>query len=183
MPLARRLSPAALALAAAVALLPGIAACQRDAAPDASPSAGTATRSQDPAAHRIEDDVRALADDGMQGRETGTPGHDLAAEYVARRFAEAGLAPGGEDGGWFQRVPLLRATISAEGARFGVRLGDEATTLEFQHQFLPMANFDRAEAAVDAAAVFVGQAVHAPALGHDDFAGLDLRGKIAVMLG
>src|SRR5690606_39265758 len=57
------------------------------------------------------------------------------------------------------------------------------TTLDFQHEFLPMANFDRAEAAIDAAAVFVAQAVHAPALGHDDFTGLDLRGKIAVMFG
>ncbi|MGY1531520.1 M28 family peptidase [Luteimonas sp. A649] len=184
MPFSRRLSPAALALAAAVTLLPGIAACQRDAAPDAgATAASTAARSQDPAANRIEDDVRALADDGMQGRETGTPGHDLAAEYVAGRFADAGLVPGGEDGGWFQRVPLLRAIITAEGARFGVQLGNDATTLEFQHQFLPMANFDHAEAAVDAAAVFVGQAVHAPALDHDDFAGLDLRGKIAVMFG
>ncbi|GGK16857.1 M28 family peptidase [Luteimonas terricola] len=184
MPLARRLSPAALALAAAVALLPGLSACQRDAAPEAgAPSATAAERSQDPAANRIEDDVRTLADDRMQGRETGTPGYDLAAEYAAERFADAGLVPGGEDGGWFQRVPLLRATIAAESARFGVRLGDEATTLDFQHQFLPMANFNRPEAAIDAAAVFVGQAVHAPALGHDDFAGLDLRGKVAVMFG
>ena len=178
---ARRPSSTLLALATVLVVLAGLAACNRDTAADA--PAGAAERSQDPAAHRIEDDVRALADDRMQGRETGTAGHDLAAEYVAGRFAEAGLAPGGADGGWFQRVPLLRATLVPEGARLGVRLGDEATTLAFQDQFLPMANFNQPEATVEAPAVFVGQAVHAPGLDHDDFAGLDLRGKIAVMLG
>lgn len=188
MPVApRRVSPGALALAVATALvlLPGLAACQRDAAnaADAPPAGATGARSEDPAARRIEDDVRALADDRMQGRETGTPGHDLAADHVAARFAEAGLVPGGEDGGWFQRVPLLRATLVAEGARMAVQRGDATTPLAFPSEFLPMANFDLADAAVDAPAVFVGQAVHAPALGHDDFAGLDLRGKVAVMLG
>ena len=180
---ARRPSPAALAFAVALALVPTLAACKRDPADDAGAPAAHAERSRDPAAHRIEDDVRALADDRMQGRETGTPGYDLAADHVARRFAEAGLAPGGDDGTWYQRVPLLRAHIAADGARLVVRLGDGSRALAFQDQFLPMANFNAAEAAVDAPAVFVGQAVHAPALGHDDFAGLDLRGKVAVMIG
>lgn len=185
-PATRRRTTAApaLALAAALALAPALTACQRGAAPDGSPAAAAAAeRSQDPAAHRIEDDVRALADDRMQGRETGTPGHDLAAEHVSARFAAAGLLPGGEDGSWFQRVPLLRATLVPAGARLEVRLGGESTSLAFQDQFLPMANFNRPEAAVEAPAVFVGQAVHAPGLGHDDFAGLDLQGKIAVLLG
>src|SRR5690606_17341057 len=99
---ARRPSSTLLALATVLVVLAGLAACNRDTAADGDvPPAGAAERSQDPAAHRIEDDVRALADDRMQGRETGTTGHDFAAEYVAGRFAEAGLAPGGEDGSWF----------------------------------------------------------------------------------
>src|SRR5690606_32165227 len=177
MPLtARRLLPAALAL---VLLLP---ACGRDAA-EAPAAAGAESASADPAARRIEDDVRTLADDRMEGRATGTPGHDLAAAHVAARMAEAGLRPAGDGGTWYQAVPLLRGTVVAEGARLEVRLAGEAVSLAFPDQFLPMAGFDRAEAAVDAPAVFVGQAVHAPDLGHDDFAGLDLRGKVAVMFG
>lgn len=173
-----RLAPAALALFLVLAPV----ACKRETAAEA-PAAASTQRSSDPAANRIEDDVRALADDRMQGRETGTPGHDLAVEHVAERFAEAGLEPGGDDGSWFQRVPLLRASIGPEGARLEVRLGDDTAALRFEEQFVPMANFDRARAEVDAPAVFVGQAVHAPELGHDDFAGLDLRGKVAVLFG
>ncbi|WP_132998613.1 M28 family peptidase [Luteimonas arsenica] len=186
MPAAIRRHPAAsaaLALAATLALLPALTACKREATPEADAPAAAGKRSADPAAHRIEDDVRALADDRMQGRETGTPGHELAAEHVAARFADAGLSPGGEDGGWFQRVPLLRASLDPAGARMDVGLAGDSVALAFQEQFLPMANFNRAEASVDAPAVFVGQAVHAPGLGHDDFAGLDLRGKVAVMFG
>src|SRR3546814_15683588 len=53
--------------------------------------------------------------------------------------------------------------------------------LRFQDQFLPQPGFDAAQAQVEAPAVFVGQAVHAPALGVDDFRGLDLEGKVAVL--
>lgn len=127
--------------------------------------------------------MHALADDRMQGRETGTAGYDLAAEHVAERFAAIGLTPGGDDGSWFQRVPLLRGTISAEGAHLEVHRDGKVIALAFQDEFLPMANFNRTRAAVSAPAVFVGQAVHAPELGQDDFAGLDLRGKVAMMFG
>lgn len=175
---ARLLSVAALAMALAVAL----PACKRTADP-ATPDGDAAPQSQDPAAQRIEADVRYLADDRMQGRETGTPGYDLAADYVARRFIDSGLAPGGDDGGYFQAVPLLQATRLAEGARLEVRRGGKAIALRFRDEFLPMPNFDAPEAAVEAPAVFVGQAVHAPELGHDDFAGLELDGKIAVLFG
>ncbi|MBB6598048.1 M28 family metallopeptidase [Luteimonas sp. MC1825] len=178
---ARRIAPALLAVALTVAL----PACSRDTAPAASGQirAPSAPRSTDPAAHRIEADVRALADDRMHGRETGTAGFDLAAEHVAERFAAIGLAPSGDDGSWFQRVPLLRGTIAADGARLEVHRNGEVIALAFQDEFLPMANFNQPLAEVDAPAVFVGQAVHAPELGHDDFAGLDLRGKVAMMLG
>lgn len=174
---------AALALALALALLPGLSACGRDDAPGTDPAGAAAAPSPDPAATRIEADVRTLADDRMQGRETGTAGFDLAADHVAQRFAEAGLSPAGDAGGWFQAVPLLRAFLVPEGARLAVELDGRSVTLAFQDQFLPMANFTTADAKADAPAVFVGQAIHAPGHGHDDFAGVDLRGKVAVMFG
>ncbi|NLA68279.1 MAG: M20/M25/M40 family metallo-hydrolase [Gammaproteobacteria bacterium] len=181
-PAARRLITATPSLALLLALA-ALSGCDGAPAPGPTAPAAAAPRSADPAANRIEDDVRALAGDAMQGRATGTPGFDRAADHVAARFAEAGLQPAGADGSWFQPVPLLRATIDAEGALLRVTLGDDAVELAFPEQFLPLPDFNRPESAVDAPAVFVVQAVHAPGLGHDDFAGLDLRGKVAVILG
>lgn len=167
------------------------AACQRspspsaDAADSAAPALPATPRpaNDTPAGQRIEADVAALADDAMQGRATGTPGYERAARYVAGRYGEIGLEPAGDDGGWFQRVPLLQATVLAEGARLEIERDGRLTALALRGQFLPGVDFNREASAVQAPAVFVGQAVHAPELGHDDFAGLDLRGKVAVMFG
>ena len=158
-------------------------AAESGAEPEPAPPARPKPPNDTPAGQRIEAYVVALADDAMQGREAGTPGYERAADYVADRFAQIGLLPAGDDGGWLRAVPLLRATAVAEGARFEIRRGDSVTALAFGKQFLPGVNFDHREHSVEAEAVFVAQAVHAPRLGHDDFAGLDLRGKIAVMFG
>ena len=167
---------AAASLACALLLATG---CQRTPEPDpAVPLAHV-----DPiAAVRIEADVGHLAADAMEGRETGTRGYRRASAYVAERFRQAGLAPGGDDGSWFQRVPLLRATREAEGARLAIVRDGGATELAFRTQFLPALQFDAPSHHLEAPAVFVGQAVHAPELGHDDFQGVDLAGKIAVVL-
>ncbi|UHQ23458.1 M20/M25/M40 family metallo-hydrolase [Lysobacter sp. 5GHs7-4] len=158
------------ALTAAALLL--LAACQRAVPPE--DAAG---------ARRIEADVRALADDRMQGRATGSAGFDLAAGYVIERMRAIGLQPAGDDGGYRQRVPLLQAQRLAEGNALVIERDGAATALRFRDQFLPLLNFEAERAQVSAPAVFVAQAVHAPELGQDDFAGLELRGKIAVLFG
>jgi Zn-dependent M28 family amino/carboxypeptidase len=169
-----------------LALVPlGLGACQRDTPPEAATATQDAAApwAGDPAAGRIEADLRYLADDRMEGRETGTRGYDLAAGYIARRYDEIGLQPAGDGETYFQHVPLLKATLQREDARLVVRRGSRTIELEFQEEFLPAANFNAASFSVEAPAVFVGQAVHAPDLGQDDFAGVDLKGKIAVMFG
>src|SRR5512133_2798098 len=87
--------------------------CQRTPAPTPAPPAPA----PDAAAARIRADVRVLSDDAMQGRETGTPGFDRAADAVVARMRAIGLQPAGDDGGYAQAVPLLRATSRADGAR------------------------------------------------------------------
>lgn len=159
-------------------LLPAclLAATACDRAPPATAPAG------DPAAaRRIQADVRFLADDLLEGREAGTRGFELASLYVAERFRALGLQPAGGDGAYFQRVPLLRATREVDGARLAIVRDGTTTELRFGEQFLPGLNYNTAAAAVEAPAVFVGQGVFAPELQHDDFAGLDLHGKIAVL--
>jgi hypothetical protein len=181
------LLPISLSLVLPFALL---AACQRDEPAPAKPalqvSAPPAEEAPQPkteAERRIATDVRHLADDRMEGRETGTRGHDLAAGYVAKRFREIGLTPAGDDGSYFQTVPLLEARVEQAGAELRVARNGREIALRFQEQFLPAANFNASEHRVEAQPVFVGQGVHAPALAHDDFAGLDLKGKIAVVFG
>lgn len=165
--------------AAAVALALLLAACQRPAPlPPADGFDATASAH----ARRIEADVRFLADDLLEGREAGTRGFDLAALYVAQRLRAIGLRPAGDDGGYFQRVPLLRASREDGGGSVIVQRDTGTVELKFREQFLPQLDFDRAQSQVTAPAVFVGQAVHAPELDHDDFIGLDLRGKIAVLM-
>src|SRR3546814_14944031 len=100
----------------------------------------------DPSALRIETDVRKLADDAMEGRETGTRGYRMASAYVAERFAGIGLQPAGDDGTFFQRAPLLKATREREGARFAVNRNGRSIALPVQAQFLPLPNFNEAQA-------------------------------------
>ena len=168
----QRVSP--LLLACVIAWTPG--ACKRT--PPATP-----TQARDPGAERIRADVRLLSDDAMQGRETGTPGFERAADAVAARFRALGLKPAGDGGTFSQKVPLLKATRIADGARLDVVRADRTIHLRYRDQYLPEPNFDAADSTVRAPAVFVGQGVRATDLQHDDFAGLDVRGKIAVVLG
>ncbi|MGN6512963.1 MAG: M28 family peptidase [Lysobacteraceae bacterium] len=170
--------PIARLLAACLLLALPLAGCARK--PPATPAADAP---QSPAAARIAADVRALSADAMQGRLTGSAGYDRAARLVAGRFRALGLQPAGDAGSWFQRVPLLASTRLADGARLVVVRRDREIPLRVRDQFLPMPGFAGAAAEVRAPAVFVGQGVEAPDLGHDDFAGLDLHGRIAVLFG
>ena len=133
-------------------------------------------------AARIEAHVRFLADDLLEGREAGTRGHELAALYVATQFRLMGLEPAGENGSFFQTVPMRSGTLLRDGARLAVAREGRVTELVFEEDFLPSVNFDTGECALEAPMVFVGQGVYAPEFEHDDFAGVDLRGKVAVLL-
>lgn len=155
-----------------------LVACARTPAPEAPPAAAAHEGSD----RRIAADVAFLADDLLEGRAAGTRGYDLASLYVANRFRAIGLEPAGDDGGWFQRVPLLEGRRLQDGAAFTVQREGGDLAFAFETDFLPGINYNAASHSVTAPLVFVGQAVHAPALGHDDFAGVDVRGKIAVYL-
>lgn len=149
------------------------------------PAAGAdaSAQSSDPAAQRIEADLRRLAADDMEGRQTGTPGFERAAAYVAAQLAAiAGLEPAGDDGSWFQRVPLLQSVPERADARLDIHRDGRTHALRFGDQFLPWADFHAPQHDLTAPAAFVGHAIHAPDLDHDDFAGIDLDGRIAVLL-
>jgi Zn-dependent M28 family amino/carboxypeptidase len=161
-------------LAAALAL----AGCGSEPAP----VADTAGAEAADAAARIEAHVAFLADDLLEGREAGTRGYDLAAHYVATQFRLLGLEPAGGDGGWYQSVPMLRGVRQREGALFAIERDGRRIEFAFEDAFFPGANYAAPEYSVTAPMVFVGYAVHAPELDWDDFATVDVKGKVAVLL-
>ena len=168
-----------LVLSAAVTLV--LAAC----APTPSPPAAAAF-DEASSARRIEADLRFLADDLLEGRAAATRGFDIAALYVAAEYSKLGLEPAGDDGSWFQSVPLIEAQRVPGAAELKLTgtgaLEGRTESFEFQVDFLPGINFNANTHSVEAPLVFVGQGVVAPEFEHDDFRGIDLRGKVAVVL-
>lgn len=125
--------------------------------------------------------VETLAADEMEGRLAGSEGYLRAAAYVAERFAEYGLEPAGSEG-FFQPVPLEeRSLILAQSRAALVADGTEAP-LRMPQDLLVRVSGPLPER-VEAPLVFIGYGLHLPDAGHDDLAGLDLAGKVAVVIG
>jgi hypothetical protein len=146
-------------------------------------SAGDSSRAPRASVAHLQAHVNFLADDLLEGREAGTRGYDLAALYIANQYRALGLTPAGDQGSWYQAVPMRRVSRLGEGARLTLKRGSRSTEFTFIDQWMPGSNANAESASLSAPLVFVGHGVHAPELGYDDFAGVDLNGKIAVYVG
>lgn len=133
------------------------------------------------AARRVQAHMEFLASDLLEGREAGSRGYDIAADYVAAQFKQLGLTPAGDAGSYFQRVPMVAYRPVDEGSLV-LKRGGAATPLVFGEDFVVGRNPLAAETKLSAPMVFVGYGVVAPEHGRDDYAGLDVRGKIVVAL-
>lgn len=133
------------------------------------------------AAERVRADVAFLAGDGLTGREPGQPGHSAAAQYVAGRFAAIGLKPGGTNGDWFLQVPFRRAT-HAVVPKLRLLVGRRPTELVNGSDFAVRPSLTQSRRRIDAPLVFAGHGISEPRVGIDEYAGLDVRGKIVVVL-
>ena len=158
-----------------------VAACATQ--PDASVGYAPMALEAGSTAERIRADVYWLADDARAGREAGTQGYDDAARYVADRMSSIGLQPGAGDD-WFQQVPLRAARRDLDAAALEVTSAD-GDKMELIHlkEFWMTPSIAEKQVDITAPAVFVGFGVHAPEADHDDYAGLDLDGKIVVRFG
>lgn len=146
--------------------------------------AATAAAAEQPpiAPEAIRAHVEFLADDLLEGRAAGSRGYDLAARYVAGQMRLIGLEPAGDGGGWYQEMKLIEAVRDIPAASLVVRRAGGEDALAPLEDFLPGFWFYDAQSAVTAPATFVGFGIQAPELGHDDLAGVDLAGRIAVVL-
>ena len=130
----------------------------------------------------IRADMRFLADDLLEGRGTGARGYDIAAAFVATRFEALGLAPAGDQGSYFQTVPLRSLRVDQSKSSFTLVRGSKQRTLQLSQDALLGGNPGVADSTVEAAVVFVGYGVTAPESGYDDYKRVDVKGKIVAYL-
>ena len=124
--------------------------------------------------------VDGLASDGMQGREPGSEGERKTIEYIEKEFLELGLQPAA-GGNFRQDVALVEITGSAQSLSFNRGAG--GMSLGYGDDMVIGSRRVQAEASItDSEVVFVGYGIHAPEAGWDDYAGLDMRGKTALIL-
>ncbi len=155
-------------------LLAGLAALSLTASSFAQTPAPAA---QEFSAEAFRAHVTFLADDLLEGRDTGSRGYEIAARYVATQFAALGLQPAGVNGSWYQPVNFIRYRSSPNGT---ITVGNHNFSLG--RDAVLRASPDPAALAVDAPLVFAGYGLDMPSHGFDDYRGLEVRGKIVVVL-
>ena len=150
------------------------------AAPGVAADRSSALQSIRPASLRAH--LRFLADDLLEGRGTASRGHEIAARYVAAQFEAMGLEPAGTGATFLQTVPLRQAVLVPEGSSLALVRDGRAQALRAGRDYVLPPNLLREESAFDAPVVYVGFGVVAPERRHDDYAGLDVRGKVVALL-
>ena len=157
------------AAAAAVAMFGGAANAQKAAQPAADPA-------------KLSAHIKTLSSDAFEGRAPATQGERKTIAYIAAQYKALGLAPAGDHGTYFQDVPLRRFVtpgpitvgLTEDGRPHALRELDDIVV----HTLLPTSRVDVKNAPL----VFIGYGVDAPERKWDDFKGVDLKGKIAVVL-
>ena len=169
--------------------LPCVAVAQQPASStDAVPSiAGLPSAARAAAAaidpEKIRAHVRFLSLDLLEGRGPGTRGAELAAEYIAAQFALSGLEPAGDNGTYFQKVPLIAVHTIEDKTKFAfVPASGQPINLTYGSQIVSKDETGQPTAEINAPIVFVGYGIHAPEYNWDDYAGVDLKGKIALVI-
>ena len=162
--------PSRLAALAAAAVLGVACAGARPAPPPA------AAPEELISADRLRQDVAWLSDPARTGRGVGTPGDVAAADWIAARMQELGLAPGGSEGYLQPFQAPVGAQLKGENA-----LSVGGQTLALSRDWQPFTFSD--DASVAGELVWAGYGITAPTLGYDDYAGLDVKGKVVVVAG
>ena len=125
--------------------------------------------------------TRELSSDAYEGRAPATAGEDKTVAYIIKRFAQAGLQPGNK-GSWTQEVPTLEITGS-NYTPLTVKVGGQALSFAYGDDYVAGSYRAVPETRLaDAPLVFVGYGINAPEIGWNDYAGIDMKGKIAVIL-
>ncbi|WP_149196421.1 M28 family metallopeptidase [Luteimonas suaedae] len=179
--------PLLISLAAALAL----AACGGERPADTADGAPQADTTPAADAHAFSPEineadfrelVKTLASDEFEGRAPGSPGGEKTVEYIRAQYERLGLQPGGEDGGWYQTVPMVETTAD-ESTVLRLDSNGEARELQFGSDLVIGTRTGETQVNIaDSELVFVGYGVDAPEQDWNDYAGVDVTGKTVVIL-
>jgi Zn-dependent M28 family amino/carboxypeptidase len=125
--------------------------------------------------------IKFLADDLLEGRAPATRGGDLAARYIATEFEALGLEPGGETGTFFQPVPIIESTL-AKGFTLTARGSAGTQKFSAASEIAASSSSTQTSVAINGPVVFVGYGIVAPEYRWNDYAGLDVKGKIVLIM-
>src|SRR6201998_2328510 len=169
--------------------LPCVAVAQQPASStDAVPSiAGLPSAARAAAAaidpEKIRAHVRFLSLDLLERRGPGPRGAELPAEYIGTQFALSGLDPAGDNGSYFQKVPLIAVHTIEDKTKFAfVPASGQPVDLVYGSQIVAKDETGQTHAEIDAPIVFVGYGIHAPEYTWDDYAGVDVKGKVVLVI-
>jgi hypothetical protein len=149
------------------------------------PDGAAALDGVDPAGRITAEDIRrhtvVLGSDAMEGRAPGSVGGDRAADYLVRDLEAAGVEPFGDDGGFRQRVPL-HSSLPLPDSRLEIWNLGETRRLQLGEDYLLYTAGSQTWIPRRVPMVFVGYGIVAPEFDHNDYHGLDVRGKVVVYL-
>jgi Zn-dependent M28 family amino/carboxypeptidase len=132
---------------------------------------------------RLLDIIKVLSSDEFEGRAPASRGEERTLAYLEEEFKKLGLGPGNPDGTFVQKVPMLGVTADPSMRLvFSSAGGGERMELTFSRDFMAWTKRDLPEVSIDAPMVFVGYGIVAPEYQWDDYKGVDVAGKILVML-
>lgn len=143
--------------------------------------AGASAAMQAVSADQIRADIRFLSSDLLEGRGTGARGGDVAAEYIATQFELAGLKPMGDNGSYLQKVPMSGITTVA-GTKLTVKTPKETLDLKQLDDAVITDESGQKVSDVKSDLLFMGYGITAPEYNWDDYAGVDVKGKVLLML-
>jgi Zn-dependent M28 family amino/carboxypeptidase len=129
----------------------------------------------------IRADVKFLADDLLEGRAPSTRGGELASKYIATRFKVLGLKPGAPDGTYFQQVTIVESVVDAT-AGLTVTSPGGSDRLKVSDDAVLWTGAEEPDISVDADLVFVGYGINAPEQKWNDYAGIDVKGKVVLVM-
>src|SRR3984885_15875221 len=133
-------------------------------------------------AEHIRAHVRFLSDDLLEGRGTGARGGDIAARYIATQFALDGLKPAGDNGGYLQKIQFT-GVQTLPATKVALRPGHGGTLdLKLGEDYVTNNQTQTADVDIDAPIVFVGYGIEAPEYRWNDFKGVDVKGKVLLVI-
>ncbi|MBP7775811.1 MAG: M20/M25/M40 family metallo-hydrolase [Acidobacteria bacterium] len=159
----------------ALAVTAGLATAAACSSPIAPPAPAPAE--SEITAARIAAHVRMLSHDHFEGRAPATRGGELATAYLANQLALVGVEPAGDNGTWFQDVPIVEATVARSFA-----LTVPGRTFKYPDDVVAFSGVEDSKVSVTGEVVFVGHGIVAPEQNWNDYAGVDVKGKWVLVM-